>query len=169
MLASQKVIDAFNTQAGNEMGASHQYIEIASYFDNEDLPELAGFFFRQSDEERDHALKFVHFVLEIGGEVKIPQIPAPGATFKSAREAVKAALDWEEEVTRQIYGLVDLCQAEKNHIALRFLDWFVNEQLEEVNTMSTLLGVVKRAGEDNLLFVEDYVARNGHPEDAAAE
>ena len=62
---------------------------------------------------------------------------------------------------QQIYDLVELCQKERNHIALRFLDWFVNEQLEEVSSIGTLLGVIRRAGEQNLLYVEDYVARNG--------
>jgi len=64
-------------------------------------------------------------------------------------------------VTDQIYALVDLCQEERNHIALRFLDWFVTEQLEEVTTIGTLLGIVERAGEDNLLYVEDYLTRHG--------
>lgn len=167
MLASQKIVDAFNTQVGSELGASHQYIQIAAYFDNENLRELAGYFFRQSEEEREHAMKFVHFILEVGGHVKIPEVPAPPSGFSNAHDAVNAALEWEKEVTQQIYGLVDLCHEERNHIALRFLDWFVTEQLEEVSTMDTLLGVVDRAGEDNLLFVEEWVARNGHPEDQA--
>lgn len=160
MLASQKIIDAFNQQAGNEMGASMQYISIAAYFESENLMTLAEFFFQQSDEEREHSMKFVKFVLEVGGAVAFPAIPAPPAKFSNARDAVQAALDWEEEVTRQIYGLVDLAQEERNHIAKRFLDWFVDEQLEEVATMSTLLGIVERAGEDNLLFVEQYLSRH---------
>ena len=161
MLASEKIIDAFNRQIGNELGASHQYVAIASYFANEDLDQLSSFFFRQADEEREHAMKFVHFILDVGGDVKIPEIVAPKHGFQSAAEAVELSLSWEHEVTQQIYDLVDLCQGEHNHIALRFLDWFVNEQLEEVNTIGTLLGVVKRAGENNLLYVEDYLARHG--------
>ena len=160
MLASQNIIDAFNQQVGNEMGASMQYISIASYFESENLMTLAEFFFQQSDEEREHSMKFVKFILEVGGDVVMPAIPAPPSSFKTAHDAVQAALDWEQEVTRQIYDLVDLAQEERNHIAKRFLDWFVDEQLEEVATMSTLLGIVERAGEDNLLFVEDYLSRH---------
>ena len=171
MLASQSIIDAFNEQIGNELGASNQYISIASYFADENLEELAKFFFRQSDEERAHAMKFVKFVLDVEGKVVLPAIPAPRSDFKSAHDAVSTALEWEKEVTEQIYGLVELCQKERNHIALRYLDWFVNEQLEEVTSMSTLLGVVERAGENNLLYVEDYLLRHGVPggeEEAAA-
>ncbi len=161
MLASQAIIDAFSAQVGNELGASNQYISIASYFADEDLDQLAQFFFRQSEEERQHAMKFVHFILEVGGVPQMPAIAAPRSEFSSAVEAVEAALAWEREVTQQIYDLVDKCQQERNHIALRFLDWFVDEQLEEVSTMTTLLSVVKRAGEGNLLYVEEYVVRHG--------
>jgi len=161
MLVSQKIVDALNEQIGRELGASHQYIAIASYFDRENLEELSKFFFSQADEEREHAMKFVRFLLDVDGKVGIPQIPAPPSEFSSAREAVSRALDWEKEVTEQIYELVELCEKERNHIAIRFLDWFVTEQLEEVTIMSSLLGVVERAGEDNLLYVEDYLVRHG--------
>jgi bacterioferritin B len=161
MLASQKIVDAFNAQIGRELGASHQYIAIASYFARENLEQLSQFFFRQADEERVHAMKFVKFILDVDGRVEIPEIAKPQARFDTAREAVAKALEWEEEVTRQIYGLVELSQEERNHITSRFLDWFVNEQLEEVTLMGNLLGVVERAGADNLLYVEDYLARHG--------
>jgi len=161
MLASQKIVDAINAQIGRELGASNQYIAIASYFARENLDQLSQFFFRQADEERAHAMKFVKFVLDVDGRVEIPEIVKPPARFETAREAVAKALDWEQEVTQQIYELVELAQEERNHIASRFLDWFVNEQLEEVTLMSNLLGVVERAGENNLLYVEDYLSRHG--------
>lgn len=161
MLVSQKIVDAFNVQIGREMGASNQYLAISAHFEEENLEELAQFFSRQGEEERQHALKFVKFILDAGGHVEIPAIPAPRHGFATAREAVEISLEWENEVTRQIYELVELCQQERNHIALRFLDWFVTEQLEEVSSMTTLLGVVKRAGDNNLLYVEDYLSRHG--------
>jgi bacterioferritin B len=160
MLVSQKIVDAFCQQVGNELGASNQYVAIASYFEEEDLVELANFFFRQAEEEREHAMKFVKFLNEVNGHLEIPAIAAPRHRFKNAEDAVQASLDWENEVTKQIYDLVEMCQKERNHIALRFLDWFVSEQLEEVSSIGTLLGIVKRAGEKNLLFVEDYLARH---------
>lgn len=168
MLASDKLITALNQQVGNELGASHQYLSIASYFDRENLPELSRFFFRQSEEEREHALKFVQFINDVEGLLKVPDVPAPKADYGSAAEAVGLALAWEKEVTQQIYDLVEIAREETNLIAQRFLDWFVTEQLEEVNTMSTLLGIVERAGEDGLLHVEDYLAREGDPHDGEA-
>lgn len=159
VLASERLVAAFNRQVGNEMHASLQYVSIAAYFDSENLPELAAFFYRQATEERDHAMKFVKFVVDVGGRVEIPPIAAPRAAFGSAAEAVRLSLDWERTVTEQIYGLVDVARDDRNYIAQKFLDWFVNEQLEEVTTMDQLLSVVERAG-DQLIFVEDFLARS---------
>ena len=161
MLASEGLIEALNRQIGREMGASMQYISIASYFATETLTELGRFFYRQADEERDHAMRFVKFIVEVDGQVRVPEIAAPQSDFSSAAEAVGKALKWEEEVTRQIYELVDIAQNDSNYIAVRFLDWFVTEQLEEVATMSGLLAVVERAGESGLLHVEEFLAREG--------
>jgi ferritin len=162
MLISKELTAAMNEQVGSELAASNEYIIIASYFDGEQLPELADFFFRQSDEERMHALKFVHYILEAGGEISIPTIKATSITIDSAEAAVKAALDWELEVTTQINNLMDLAIKQNDHLAQSFLRWFIDEQLEEVSTMDNLLGVVRRAG-DQLLLVEDYVVRRGDP------
>ena len=162
MLISSELEGAINAQIGREFGASMQYISIASYFNNENLEELSGFFFRQADEERMHAMKLVNYVLETGGQVRIPAIESARFNFKDAVDAVQAALDWEMEVTSQINGLMDIAVVQKDYIAQNFLQWFVNEQLEEVSTMSTLLGVTKRA-KDNLMHVEEYLARRPDP------
>ena len=159
MLASKALGAAMNQQVGNEMGASMQYIAIATHFDAETLPELARFFYRQADEERDHAMRFVRFLVDVDVTVEIPEIPAPKSDFVSAEEAVALSLEWEKTVTQQIYDLVTIAQGDTNHIAVRFLDWFVNEQLEEVSTMGALLSLVHRAGESGLLHVEEYLAR----------
>ena len=159
MLASTKLIAAINAQVGNEIHASLQYTSIAAHFDAENLPELSAFFARQATEEREHALKFVGFIVDVGGRVEIPAIAAPKHQFAAAAEAVRLSLAWERTVTDQIYALVEIANAERNHIALRFLDWFVNEQLEEITLMDQLLSLVERAG-DNLLLIEDYLSRN---------
>jgi ferritin len=163
MLISQKLAAAINEQIGREFAASMQYVAIAAYFGAENLPELSGYFFNQAEEEREHAMKFVHHLIEAGERVTVPAISKPRDTFGSAEEAVKLSLDWEQEVTKQIYALVTMAQQDGNYITLHFLQWYVDEQLEEVSTMDQLLSVVRRAG-NQLLFVEDYIARVGHPE-----
>ena len=168
MLISNEMTKKMNAQIGSELGASNQYLRIAAYFDGENLPELATFFFRQSDEERMHALKFVHYVLEAGGEIEIPAIPATPGKIPSAKAAVQMALDWELEVTNQINDIMALAVEQNDFIAQQFLHWFVSEQLEEVSTMGELVSVIDRAG-DQLLLVEEYIARRGDPHAAVVE
>lgn len=157
-MISSDLNNAINAQVGREFGASMQYLQIASYFDNLALERAAKLFFAQADEERDHAMKLLKYVLEAGGEVHIPPIDAPKSNFASAEEAVSAALKWEMDVTDQIYNLMEIAVGEKDYIGRQFLDWFVNEQLEEVSKMDKLLRVVKGVGERNLYMIEAYLS-----------
>ena len=108
MLISKELAAAFNAQIGHEYGAGLQYIAIAAHFRREQLTLLAKLFFKQAEEETQHAMKFVQYMLDTKADLRIPAIPAPTAAFASAEEAVQAALNWEEEVTRQITALMDI-------------------------------------------------------------
>jgi ferritin len=163
MLISEKLAQEINAQIGRELGASNQYLNIAAYFDSHALPELAAFFYRQSDEERMHALKFLHYVVEAGGRVAIPAVEAADQDINSAEQAAQMALDWELEVTKQINSLMAMAIEEKDYIAQDFLRWFVSEQLEEVSTMDELLTVIRRAGPEGLMMVEEYLSRRPDP------
>ena len=157
MLISRELAKAFNEQIGHELGASLQYVSIAAHFQQRHLTLLARLFFKQADEERDHAMKFVNYLLDAKAELKIPAIPAPTAKFASADDAVNAALNWEHEVTRQITALMDTAVKQNDYLSQSFLQWFVDEQLEEVVKMDRLLGVIRQSGEKNLLMVEAYL------------
>ena len=161
MLISKAMNAALNVQVGNELAASNQYVAIAAYFDGEGLPALSKHFFKQAAEERAHALRFIRYVLDAGGELRIPQIPAPKATFKGSADAVSLALESELRVTKQINEIVDLAIKDKDHLSKNALEWFVNEQREEVASMDTLLRMVKRAGEPGLFFVENFLLQGG--------
>jgi len=157
MLISPELANAINEQIGREFGASMQYLSIAGHFQVQKLTLLAKLFFDQAEEEKVHAQKFVHYVLDTQGELHIPAIAEPKPSFLTAEEAVQAALTWETEVTGQINRLMDLAVSQNDYLAQNFLQWFVDEQLEEVMKMDQLLSVVRRAGEKNLLMVEAYL------------
>ncbi|HYE33714.1 MAG TPA: ferritin [Methylomirabilota bacterium] len=164
--------DAINQQIGNEFAASLQYVEMASHFSADGLPVFAKHFFKQAEEERDHAMRFVKFILDAGGVVQIPTLPAPQHKFATAEEAVSLALEQEKSVTRQISALAELAIKESDHITKTFLDWFLKEQLEEVSSMDNLLRMVQRAGEDRLLYVESHLSGSlskGEPDPAKDE
>ena len=164
MLISEAMNQQMNEQIGHEFGASLQYLNIAAYFDTAGLPVLTQHFFRQAGEEHEHAMKFVRYVLEAGGRLAIPAIPAPRHDFASAEEAVALALEWEYTVTKQINALLDRAGGERDHGAHGFLDWFAREQLEEVSSMDTLLKMIRRTGESGLMLVENALASRRVPD-----
>jgi bacterioferritin B len=157
LLISRDLAKAFNQQIGNEFGASMQYVAIAAYFQQRQLTLLSKLFMAQADEERTHAMKFVQYVLDTKGELDIPAIAPPKMAFTSAENAVAAALAWEQDVTRQIGALMDLAVKESDYLAQSFLQWFIDEQLEEVVKMDRLLSVITQSGEKNLIMVEAYL------------
>ena len=156
-MISKALVDAFNEQLGHEFGARMQYDSIAAHFQKTQLTLLAKLFFKQAEEEREHAMKFVKYLLDTKGELRIPAIPAATPTFPSAEAAVAAALSWEQEVTRQITALMDVAVKDNDYLAQSFLQWFIDEQLEEVVKMDRLLSVIRQSGEKNLLMVEAYL------------
>ncbi|MBN1267219.1 MAG: ferritin [Anaerolineales bacterium] len=167
MLISEKLNQKMNEQIGNEFGASNQYLSIAAHFDSEALPELSKFFYLQADEEREHALKFLHYLIEAGGSVAIPAVAKPESRIESAEHAFQMSLDWELEVTAQINNLMSIAIEDKDYIGQDFLRWFVAEQLEEVSSMEEMQQVVRRSGEERLFYVENYLVRRVERKSAA--
>lgn len=161
MQISKALVDLINEQIAHELIASNQYLQLATYFDGQALRKLSEFFFKQSEEEREHALKFVHYLTEVGGNVRILEIPAANYDVKSAEHAFQMSLDWEKEVTRRIHAMMDLAVEEKDYASQAFLQWFVTEQVEEESSMETMLQIVQKAGEKNLLMVEAYMTHGG--------
>lgn len=151
---------ALNEQVGYEFAASQQYVAIAVYYDAETLPLLAAHFYRQAVEERNHAMMIVQFLLDSDHAVEIPAVEAPQTTFSDARAPVALALEQEKRVTEQIAALAALAREEGDLVGEQFLHWFLQEQREEVSSMSDLLKIVERASESNILLVEDYLSRN---------
>ena len=151
--------DALNGQIAYEFAASQQYIAIAVYYDSETLPQLAAHFYRQALEERNHAMMMVQYLLDADEQVSIPGVEAPQTSFADAVAPVALALAQEKRVTQQIVDLVKLAREEGALVGEQFLHWFLQEQREEIASMTELLAVVER-GRDNLLHVEEYLARS---------
>lgn len=160
MLISEKLNLALNDQIGHELFNANQYLAIGSYFDRESLFGLAKVYLKQAQEERDHAEKFRKFIIDAGGVVAIPAIPGPQNDIQSPEQAAQLALDSEIKTTQQIYDLVELANAEKNHITQNFLQWFLQEQLEEVSSAEGRLSVIRRSG-PSILMMEAYLAHVG--------
>jgi len=153
MMISKNMNGRLNEQIKAEFFASHKYLGMACSFENLGLRVLAKRFFQQSEEEREHALKIIRYVVEVGGVVELHAIDKPPKQYPSVEAIVAAALDSENAVTEMINSLVTAADSEKDYATRSFLQWFVDEQVEEVSTMTDLLAWVKMAGA-NLLQVE---------------
>ena len=149
---------ALNEQIANEFAASQQYVAMAVHYDAQTLPQLAAHFYRQAVEERNHAMMIVQYLLDADADVQIAGVEPPQTGFESDRDPVALALDQERRVTQQIATLAQLAREEGDLVGEQFLGWFLQEQREEVASMSALLSVIDRAGA-NTLLVEDYLVR----------
>ena len=157
-MPAEQFVAELNAQIGREFGASQQYAAIAVHYDAQTLPQLAGFFYRQSLEERDHAMMMVQYLLDAGEDVEVPGVEAPQTDFGDFAAPVQLALDQERRVTDQISGLAAIAREANDFVSEQFVQWFLKEQVEEIATMSDLLAVAERSsGRPN--DIEDYLAR----------
>lgn len=157
MELSEALNTKLNEQITHELASSQIYLSMACLCDGLGLKNMAGLFRRQTDEERTHAMKILDYMLEAGGTVQLQAIAAPPAEWASVEAAIEAALQHEKKVTGLIHGLVALADKEKDYATRSFLNWFVDEQVEEEDSFTTLLQAAKLAGK-NLLQLEAYVA-----------
>lgn len=164
-MSDQSFADALNKQIANEFAASQQYVAAAVYYDAETLPRLAAFFYRQALEEREHAMMMIRYLLDVGEQVRIPDINAQQTSFADGSAPVRMALEQEQRVSDEIFALFELAREIKDYRAEHFLQWFVKEQVEEVALMGDLLNVVERS-RDNLLLAEDFIARESLGEES---
>ncbi len=162
-MAAPAFVERLNEQIGHEFEAHQQYIAIAAYFDSLTMPQMAALFYRQAQEERDHAMMMVQYLLDADSQPVIPAIAAPRAHFADVVEPVAAALDQEKRVTAQINELTRIARENHDYASDQFMQWFIKEQVEEVSTMSDLLAVVTRSKSD-YERIEDWVAREDQSE-----
>ena len=147
-MPADRFVQQLNTQIGNEFAAHQQYVACAVYYDALTLPQLAGFFYAQAIEERNHAMMMVNYLVDQDAEVTIPGVAAPQTTFADIVAPVALALEQEKRVTAQINQLTRIAREEYDFASDQFMQWFIKEQVEEVATMSDLLTVVNRARND---------------------
>ena len=162
-LPSSTFHDLLSRQIRNEFTASQQYTAVAVYCDDEDLPQMAAHFYAQALEERNHAMGMVRYLLDNDVHVRIPGTDEVRNDFKSVEDVVELVLDQERRVTDQITVLARTARDEGDYLGEQFMQWYLKEQVEEVASMTTLLRIVRRAG-DNLFHVEDFVAREMSPD-----
>jgi ferritin len=157
-MPSERFVDALNEQVTREFAAAHQYTAIAVHYAQETFPQLSTFFHRQADEEREHALKMVGYLLDTESPVTFAGVPAPQTTFDDHVAPIRLALEQERSVTVAISHLVGVARETNDFRSEQFLHWFLEEQTEEESSISDLLAVAERT-ESVPMLLEEYVAR----------
>ena len=130
-MISKKMEDALNEQVNAEMYSAYMYLSMESYFKSQNLNGFANWMRIQTQEEVMHAMKMYDFINERGGRVLLRAIEGPTTEWDSTLEVFKAVYEHEQKVTGLINNLVNLAIKEKDHATNSFLQWFVNEQVEE--------------------------------------
>ncbi|PYZ91744.1 ferritin [Salipaludibacillus keqinensis] len=151
-MVSEKLVKGLNDQMNYEFYAAHVYLATAAYCSNESLDGFATFFLAQAEEERYHAMKFYRFINDMGHKAEVDSLPAPNNTFSSVLDTFEKSLVHEKEVTKRIYNLADMALDEREHATMTFLNWFIEEQVEEEATFDDLIQKLKRIDNDSNAF-----------------
>ena len=170
MKISTKMKKALNDQIALEASASNNYLAMASWCEVIGYQGAANYFYAQSDEERTHMLKVVHYLNDVSATATIPAIKAPSISYKSLEELIKTALKNEQIVTKAIHKMVEITQKEKDHSTYAFLEWFVNEQVQEETKFETILQKFDLIGRDKLAIneIDKILATDAAAPDTAA-
>ncbi len=142
-MISKKLEDAINYQINRELFSEYYYLSMASYFSSAGLSGFENFFLVQVEEERFHAMKMYKFLNEKGGKVTLQAIEEPTTEFNSPLEVFELAYTHEKLVSKLINELMDLAIQENDHAAKNHLNWFVDEQVEEEDSMDTIVNKLK--------------------------
>jgi ferritin len=160
MMISKKMEKALNAQINMELEAFYIYKQMSYVLQEMGLPVFGGFFADQAAEEQGHANKFANYILDQGGKVTLQPLKAPKAAYKTVEEICGDFVDHEVQVTKAINKLVELARSDNDIATEVMLNWFVNEQVEEVASANELLDMVSKAKtEGQLLMLEGRVAR----------
>ena len=157
-MASERFVDALNAQIAREFAAAHQYVAIGTYYSAETFPQLAKFFYDQAEEEREHAMKMVNYLVDRGFEPEIGAVEAPRKAFGDHVEPIRLALEQEKTVTIRISELFEIARETRDYASEQFIQWFLEEQVEEEASIGDLLAVAERTRTVPMLL-EEYLAR----------
>ena len=155
-MVSQKIVDALNLQVNKELFSSYLYLSMSAYFDSKNLSGMTQWMKLQSQEEYEHAMKFYDFILRLGGKVKLSAIEEPQTDWESPLRVFEDSLHHEQYISKSIHQLMDLAIEESHHPTKSFLQWFVDEQVEEEDSVQQVVENFKMIGDDKgALFMLD--------------
>ena len=160
-MVSKKMQDALNGQMNAELYSAYLYLAMAAYYEDKDLPGFANWMRVQAQEEMTHAMKFYDYLVQRGARVVLDTIEKPPFEWESPLNVSEHVLEHEKKVTGLINDLVNLAMEEKDHATNNFLQWYVAEQVEEEESVGSVLQKVRLAANSSsgLLMVDSELAQ----------
>ena len=155
----ERVYELLNDQINKELYSAYLYMSFADYYEDEGLSGFANWYMI---EERDHALIFRKYLLDNGKSVQLKGIDQPDKTFSSYLGPLEAALEHEKYVTSLINDIYGAAHDVKDYRTMKFLDWFIEEQLEEETNAEDMITKMKLFGTDAKALYDldqEYAAR----------
>ncbi len=143
---SESICNALNAQMTKEAHAAQIYLSYASWINSKGYEGMSNFLFRHANEERNHMMKILEYILERGATVKVEAIPAPGPSPVNIQDCFEKAFAQEVDNTTAIYKIVKMSFEEEDWATWNFMQWFVKEQTEEETLVMNMLDKLKIAG-----------------------
>ena len=159
---NNKIAELLNDQINKELYSAYLYLDMANYYDELDLDGYANYYMIQAQEERDHALLFMKYMQINGLKVTLKAIDKPDKEFNSILDPLEIAAEHERYVTALINNIYHEAQLDRDYRAMKFLDWFVDEQMEEEDNADKMISRYKLIGSDPkglYLLDQEYAAR----------
>jgi ferritin len=160
-MPNEKILKALNQQLNLELSSSYEYLGMSAFFESANLSGFATWMRIQATEENAHASKIFDYILQTGGKVELEQINAPSFVYKTPKDAFELTYKHEQKVTASIHNLVGLAIDAKDYATNNFLQWFVNEQVEEESTALKILERIKMIEDSKggLLYLDKELAK----------
>ena len=159
---NDKIAALLNQQINKEFYSAYLYLDMSNYYDDLDLDGYANYYNVQAQEERDHALLFMKYMQTNGLKVTLEAIDKPDAAYASILDPLEAAAEHERYVTALINEIYHACHEAKDYRTMKFLDWFVDEQMEEEDAADSMISRYKLFGGDSrglYLLDQEYAGR----------
>lgn len=148
MKLDKSLHDLLNQQIKNEMDSSYTYLAMSAWFESQPYPGFSQWMYVQSLEETEHAMKFFRFLADRDAKISLLTLDAPKQEYKNPLEVFKSSLEQEQKVTKQIHDIYSLALEVKDHSTKNFLNWFLEEQIEEEKLVRDMI--------DRLELVKDH-------------
>ncbi len=170
-MISKKMEEELNKQINEEFYSSYLYLSMEAYFEARNLKGFANWMHVQYLEETEHGMKIYDYINERGGTVKLKAIAEPPKTWKSPLDAFEETLKHEKHITERINHLVEVAEKEKDRATFNFLQWYIDEQVEEEGNDEEIIANLKLIGKDGrgLLMLDRELAQRTYTPPAASQ